>query len=423
MTLKRRSLPLFLGLAALAICGAWILASRVWPSAEYRIELLPPTGPLPIGRTSHHWIDATRKPVGGQPGKKCEVMAHVWYPAEPATGAPAPYIPGFSTIEAALGKSTLQSEVGPYYEALAGARTHVVADAEVSSHAEKYPVVLVTHGLRFNSLGYSALGEDLASHGYVVVGVDHPATAFAVLFPDNRVVPFPESDWSQPRNPAETVAHENQIVNACGADLVLVLNQLEKLESGAIPSRLQGRLDLARVGVFGHSFGGRVAARACQLDKRLQAGIVSDGFGRTMTVEKKPDGSTIDQPMLVQYARRVPRSGIERELALRQTPGEDLEAILGQVRQKFCESVKGGSYEITLSTPGIVHESFSDLPLLESGQSAETMNHRQRTMTIVRIYTRAFLDRYLRDRPSLELDDPPDNSSEVELTQHTFHGR
>ncbi|MBI2826100.1 MAG: alpha/beta fold hydrolase [Planctomycetia bacterium] len=351
-------------------------------------------------------------------------MVHVWYPAKhQTTDAPAPYIPGFSTIEAALGKKNLKAELGDFYEALSSARTHVVADADVSSDSTRYPVILLTHGLRYNALGYSTLGEDLASHGYVVVGVDHPATAFAVLFPDGQVTRFPESEWSQRHTAEETLAFERRFVDLCGADLVFVLNQLEQLASGEIPSRFQGRLDTARIGVFGHSFGGRVAARACQLDGRLKAGIVSDGFGRAMTVEKNFDGSTMDQPMMIQYARRVPRAGIEREMALRQTPGEDLEEVLRQPRQEFCESVKGGSYEVTFSTPGIIHESFSDLPLLESGQNAETMNDRQRTMAIVRIYTRAFFDRYLRERPAPELDRTPDNVSEVELTHHTFRAQ
>ena len=201
---------------------------------------------------------------------------------------------------------------------------------------------------------------------------------------------------------------------------MFVLNQLAQLESGAIPSTFQGRLDLVRIGVFGHSFGGRVAARACQLDNRLKAGIVCDGFGRNMTVDKDPDGSTVEQPMMVQYARRVPLHGWARAQALLQTPGIDLEAELSVVRKEFCEGVKAGSYEVTLNTPGIVHESFSDMPLLESGQTEPTRRSRKRAMEITRSYTRAFFDRYLLGRPAPLLDDVPYSLEEVELTRHTF---
>ena len=398
--------------------------ARAAETGKAAMELLPPTGRLPIGRASLHWVDGSRQPPRAELGKTCEVMVHIWYPAcAQKTETPAPYIPGFSTIQAAVGEANLRDEAGASYDALSSGRTHVVADADVNSDSSTYPVLLLTHGLRFNSLGYSMLGEDLASHGYVVVGVDHPSTAFAVLFPGNRVTRFTESVWTQRRTPEQTREFEQRQVEVCAADLVFVLSQLEQLESGAIPGRFKGRLDLARVGAVGHSFGGRVAARACQLDKRLKAGVILDGFGRTMTVDKNPDGSTLEQPMMVQYARRVPSSGIPRLLALLQTPGKDLEEELRLVRTEFCESVKSVSYEVTLNTPGIIHESFSDMPLLESGQTEDTIKDRKRAMETIRSYVRAFFDRHVRSLAAPLLDKAPDNPKEVELTHHTFRGR
>lgn len=392
--------------------------------AQETVELLPPTGSLSVGRTSFHWVDAHREQTGAESATKCEIMVHIWYPAKSQVAeTTAPYIPGFATLQAAIGEKSLREAAGESYDALASARTHAVADAPVGSEAGKYPVLLLTHGLRFNSLGYSMLAEDLASHGYIVVGTDHPSTAFAVLFPDNRVTLFDETLWSKQRTADEKSSFERKFVDLCAADLKLAVDQLERLESGALPSRFQGRLDVARVGVFGHSFGGRVAARACQLDKRLKAGIVCDGFGRTMTVDKRPDGSTLDQPMMVHYARRVPSSGVPRLLALLQTPGQDLEQELRQVRTKFCESVKGVSYELSLNTPGIVHESFSDMPFLESGQDEKTKKDRQRAIEITRMYTRAFFDRHVRGLPAPLLDNPPENPKEVELMHHSYCGR
>jgi dienelactone hydrolase len=248
-------------------------------------------------------------------------------------------------------------------------------------------------------------------------------TAFAVLFPEKRVTLFNESLWTKRRTPVESREFERQRVEFCAEDLVFVLDRLEQLESGAILSPFQGRLDLARIGVFGHSFGGRVAARACQLDNRLKAGIICDAFGRSMTVEKNPNGSTVEQPMMVQYARRVPLHGWARTQALLQTPGSDLEAELSAARKEFCESVAAGCYEVTLNTPGIVHESFSDMPLLESGQSEATRRSQKRAMEITRSCTRAFFDRHLLGRPAPLLDDVLYSPEEVELTRHTFSAR
>ncbi len=276
----------------------------------------------------------------------------------------------------------------------------MTTDAALRPPGDKYPVVLLTHGLRFHALGYSMLAEDLASHGYVVVGIDHPSTAFCLLFPDGRVTTFDETLWSKRRTLAEKSAFERTYVERCARDLLFALDQLQRLESGGLPSRFAGRLDLARVGVFGHSFGGRTAAKACQLDKRLKAAVISDAFGRKMTVDKNPDGSTLDQPVMIQYARRVPAAGLPRFLALLQTPGEDLEQTLRLVRKEFCESVKGVSYEVTLNMPGVVHESFSDIRFLANGQDEAAKQVSRSAIDVTRTYTRAFFDRHLRGLPA-----------------------
>ncbi len=139
-----------------------------------------------------------------------------------------------------------------------------------------------------------------------------------------------------------------------------------------------------------------------------------------MTVEKKPDGSTLVLPIMLQYALRVPRRGISRYLALLQTPGRDLEEELRAVREDLCQSVKADSYDVTFATPGIVHESFSDILLLESGQSDETRQNRVRAMQLIREYTRAFFDRYLRGLPAPLLDQVPAIAPDVELIRHPF---
>src|SRR5207253_11493274 len=48
---------------------------------------------------------------------------------------------------------------------------------------------------------------------------------------------------------------------------------------------LTGRVDLARVGALGHSFGGAVAAHVCAVDPRFKAGVDLDGlfFGAPLT--------------------------------------------------------------------------------------------------------------------------------------------
>ena len=50
------------------------------------------------------------------------------------------------------------------------------------------PVLLFSHGYTAHPSAYTALLEDLASHGYVVLSVVHPYEAMAAALADGRVV-------------------------------------------------------------------------------------------------------------------------------------------------------------------------------------------------------------------------------------------
>jgi dienelactone hydrolase len=127
-------------------------------------------------------------------------------------------------------------------------------------------------------MNYSTLAEDLASHGYVVVGFDAPYRTGVVVFPDGRVVGrTPEN------NPELCLGQEaqercaNRLLSAWTADIAFVLDRLERLNASDLPGRFTGRLDMTRVGVFGHSLGGAAAAQFCHEDSRCKAGIDVDG--------------------------------------------------------------------------------------------------------------------------------------------------
>jgi hypothetical protein len=60
------------------------------------------------------------------------------------------------------------------------------------------------------------------------------------------------------------------------ADLASVADQLERLPADAA-GLLGGRLDLSRLGSFGHSFGGNAALQWCRNDRRCRAAANLDG--------------------------------------------------------------------------------------------------------------------------------------------------
>jgi Platelet-activating factor acetylhydrolase, isoform II len=59
-----------------------------------------------------------------------------------------------------------------------------VLNAPVSPEQTSYPVVIMRAGASAFTADYTVLAEDLASHGYIVVGLDAPYRTFLVVLPD-----------------------------------------------------------------------------------------------------------------------------------------------------------------------------------------------------------------------------------------------
>src|SRR5262245_16683116 len=88
----------FLVLAIYFACAGPVVAFSVVSSGQsqggnFNMELPAPMGKYSVGRTSFYWVDASRdEPLTKNPNDRRELMVKLWYPAESASGSPAPYI-------------------------------------------------------------------------------------------------------------------------------------------------------------------------------------------------------------------------------------------------------------------------------------------------------------------------------------------
>lgn len=108
--------------------------------------------------------------------------------------------------------------------------------------AGPFPVIIFSHGLGGTRETYAYLGQHWASHGYVCVHVQH--------------IGSDDSVWRGQLQPLEAMKRslrDPQHALNRPLDVRFVLEQLEKTQRE--PGVLKGRLDLARVGIGGHSFG------------------------------------------------------------------------------------------------------------------------------------------------------------------------
>jgi hypothetical protein len=260
--LPRPALKIALGGAGALVLLVGVLVVWLLVQRNRAVTLPAPTGPYAVGRADYDWVDPAREDPFAPPGTRRELLVWVWYPAALAPGAaPAPYLP---EPFARLRDREPWSLFSQRPQAI---RVHAVAEAPVAAAADRLPVLVFEPGLGRAPVDYTTLAEELASHGYVVAGI-FPTASTEVVFPDGHVARSVDA--------ARDAMVPDQLIALWSGDVRFALDRLTALEAEA-GDRFAGRLDLGRVGVFGHSFGGATAAEACRLDRRCKAGADLDG--------------------------------------------------------------------------------------------------------------------------------------------------
>jgi predicted dienelactone hydrolase len=324
-----------LGLIAAGGAAAWAFPA---------LQLPAPAGSSPVGTTVVQWVDDARpEQATGDPADRRTVVAQLWYPAaKPAEGSEFSRYLGRDAREADLVAGGLSDAFGVprflWNDAVAG-WTNSVTDAAPATGDQRYPVVVFSPGSGGVRSQNTAWAENLASHGYVVVALDHPYDSAAVVLDDGSTI---RSRLTTTGNEAEDKRLATAQTVTRAADLSFALTQLERIERGEITGPLTGRLDTDHAAVVGHSLGGAAAIRAGIRDPRFDAIIDIDGY--PYYVAAKP----FAQPLLALVAGTGtgdPQSD------------KDYAARLTEVFQQSSAP----SYRLTV--PGAGHLSFTDASL------------------------------------------------------------
>ncbi len=317
-------------------------------------------------------------------------MVQIWYPAEPAPGA----APGPWMAEAAIAGPAIARRLDLpsfLFSHLRLARTHAVFDAPVAAGAAPYPVLLFSHGWGGLRTQNVAQVEELASHGYVVVAMDHTYGAVVTVFPDGRTALWNQSILPFGAAQAEFDQAANQLIEVWAGDIRFVLDQVS---SGPF----REHLDLKKVGVFGHSTGGGATVVFCTQDPRCQAGLAMDAW--LEPVPQAVIAAGLDQPF---YFMR----SAAWEQPSRNPKNDQLEADM-------LANLRGPGYRIAIE--GTAHFDFSSLPLFSPLTPVLGLKgpiDGLRVNQIVNTYSLAFFNQALKNLPDPLLDGPSPAYPEV----------
>ena len=326
------------------------------------------TGTSVVGRTELALTDATRPDPFATDGRARELAVWIWYPAvEDASGAQAPYLPPTW--------ADLANSAGVVSQDLNAVGTNSVANAPLDGRP---PVVMLLPGLGQPVAAYSALAEDLASHGYAVVGINPTGSTAVVVFPDGHVVPATAAGGIDPALLSDIpgwYAEAARITDVWVADAAFVVETL-----AASPPAI-GALDFHDVAYIGHSMGGAAAFEACRQDARCGAAVDLDG---TLWTEVRHTGLTAPN------------------LVLRHDAAGECDGFCEAASADFA-TVKAAGDSQQFAVTGSQHMDFSDYGLLRGPKDTLLPVgpiDAERMTLIMRDLVRSFLDEHLGDAPA-----------------------
>ncbi len=303
-----------------------------------------PSGRYGVGVTEYHWVDTSRKELNNERGDMYrELMTYVYHPATHKSKKPAiPYDKDALARQKAFvhSKSKIPTILLKGWDSI---KTY--AQNNVGLAISKYPIVIMSNSAGTMVQHYTWLLEELASQGYIVIGVNHPYMAAITRFPSGWVIQGLVTHKKSINKQAYETWKQEQ-TNTCVADIDFVLTKLEELNKS--DTFLQGKLDLAKVGIVGHSFAGDVALLAGSSNKNIGAIVNMDGGERVFRYNKIREPFTV--PCLMILAERSHQWEGDKGLS-------DLETL-----DAFCREHKQNVSKIVLQNAG--HGIFGDLPIL-----------------------------------------------------------
>ncbi len=356
-----------------AVTSAGLLLSMTAGAAQSVNPLPAPTGPHDVGVVWRQWVDESRDETYDDETSdaKREVVVQFLYPAEAAEGAePAPYfenatevLPEFARLMDAFVAVPVETRGADF----ANFVSHAYPDAPISDDQESYPVVIFTHGGAADVQMYTAMLEELASHGYIVAAINHTYGAARTVLLDGTVA-----------LPTYSTGLEDAI-NIWSVDQIFVMDQLEALNTDDPDGMFTGRIDLERIGVMGHSLGASAATMTCFVDARCKALANSDGGALGDVIEEG-----LDQPVLHLITDDV------------------------DTNPAIFDNVRGPYYGVHFN--GFLHLNLGDFavwPKKESLIDVDWLSETdgERSVELTRAAVVAFFDQYLKGDGESSMDD------------------
>jgi len=386
--------------------GLFLIGMKVMCMDRQNTIYFPkPSGPYVVGTTSYHLIDTLRKNefVDDPLHPHRELMVQVWYPAQgnAIDVAPISYSPDaigyWKTKINAAGKVNKEQ-----LESLDKIAVYEKKDARLMQHAP-FPLLIFSPGFAQMRTANTALCEQVASYGYMVVSIDYTYFAEQVTFPDGTVI-------SGIMVPVDTIEKEQHLEDIFVRDVAFVIQELTTLNNN-VNSLVYKGIDIGNVGIFGHSVGGSTALFATNRLNEIKAGLNLDGgiFGNKnlLTSFNKPF-MHINAQESVEWASMLKTLADDQLINYGFQSRGDRDKILEKTKFMMTELHADQTtdvYRIVINGTG--HMSFCDAIFLKDNSLLEPLLHLrfgigslsgQKVTELTTVCIVTFFDTYLKNK-------------------------
>ena len=274
-----------------------LIIGFILPSTLPIFKLPKTTGSYKVGSQYMHLKTDREETITENKDDKRELMIKVWYPANIKNEEKEPYLNDGDRFSFAA-KYGLPNSTFNYLNAI---ETNTYLNPKVAEN--KFPILIFSHGSYSKASGYYAIIEEIVSHGYIVLNINHTYESTGTLFPDGRIKLYNKTydnkyistqemaelawkmqqDYTNAKNEEERlITSDFALKNYIAADISKrwskdISSVIDVVENWNNNSFLANHLDITKIGVFGHSQGGTSVAQSILDDKRVSAGANLDG--------------------------------------------------------------------------------------------------------------------------------------------------
>lgn len=353
------------------------------------------SGPNPVGTQTFVLTDTSRRELYSGVDEPRKFMIQVWYPAAPRpSDRHAPWMQDATVY--ARGISNYFGLPPFFLDHLKLAQTPAWQDSPLKPPSNGgYPLILFSHGWNGFAAQNTEQALELASRGYIVVALQHTYGAVVTVFPDGEIAyNNPNALPDGMPEPGYTEA-ARKLVNQWSQDIAFALDYMTQQNTDSA-SPFYASMDLAHVGVYGHSTGGGAAVEFCGTDARCTALLGMDPFMTPVSQQVLDSGVT--QPTFVMFSQRW---------------ADLTDSKNNRLFKEFYSHLDPSTHVIYIR--GTSHYDFSDIPMLSPIAPQLGLKgplNSKRVVEIVDDYLISFFDLTLKGQPT-DLFDGPSKYPEV----------